>query len=248
HHACEPRGDDRDAPSGLHTERAGSGLLGVPDRHPLRAPECDDPDAHDDRAPLRLDARRLRSRRNRLRLAGHRALRRERRRLVRLPADHGRDPLARHEFHAGEPPRGPRLRLARSSDPPAEHRVTTRVLSFRPLAGWFDERRSSTRELRRYVRIFARSASSVTGLVLVLAFLAIAAIGPWIVPYPEDARGAVHLDRKLGAPSAAHWFGTDEVGNDVFTRVILGARVSLQIGLIITLVAATIGVPLGVVA
>jgi len=126
--------------------------------------------------------------------------------------------------------------------------VTTRVLSFRPLAGWFDERRSSTRELRRYVRIFARSASSVTGLVLVLAFLAIAAIGPWIVPYPEDARGAVHLDRKLGAPSAAHWFGTDEVGNDVFTRVILGARVSLQIGLIITLVAATIGVPLGVVA
>jgi len=66
--------------------------------------------------------------------------------------------------------------------------------------------------------------------------------------YPEDARGAVHLDRKLQPPSTVHWFGTDEVGNDVYTRVILGARVSLQIGLIITVVAAVLGVPLGIVA
>ena len=53
---------------------------------------------------------------------------------------------------------------------------------------------------------------------------------------------------KLRAPSPAHWFGTDEVGNDIYTRVILGARVSLQIGLIITVIAAMIGVPLGIVA
>jgi len=76
----------------------------------------------------------------------------------------------------------------------------------------------------------------------------IAIFGPWIVPYPDDARGAVHLDQKLRPPGAAHWFGTDEVGNDVYTRVVLGARVSLQIGLIITVVAALIGVPLGIVA
>jgi peptide/nickel transport system permease protein len=126
--------------------------------------------------------------------------------------------------------------------------MTTRALPLRPIAGWLAERRSATRELRRYARIFARSASSVTGLLLVLAFLVIAAIGPWIVPYPEDARGAVHLDRKLEPPSAAHRFGTDEVGNDVYTRVILGARVSLQIGLIVTVVAAALGVPLGVFA
>ena len=68
------------------------------------------------------------------------------------------------------------------------------------------------------------------------------------MPYPEDARGAVHLENKLRAPSPAHWFGTDEVGNDIYTRVILGARVSLQIGLIITVIAASIGVPLGIVA
>jgi peptide/nickel transport system permease protein len=102
--------------------------------------------------------------------------------------------------------------------------------------------------LRRYVRAYARSASSMAGLVIVAVFVLVAAVGPWIVPYPEDARGAVNLDRKLEPPSAAHWFGTDEVGNDVYTRVILGARVSLQIGLIITVVAALVGVPLGIVA
>jgi peptide/nickel transport system permease protein len=107
---------------------------------------------------------------------------------------------------------------------------------------------SAAPEWRRYVRAYARNASSMAGLIVVTVFVLVAAVGPWIVPYPEDARGAVHLDRKLQPPSAAHWFGTDEVGNDVYTRVILGARVSLEIGLIITLVAACIGVPLGVVA
>ena len=97
-------------------------------------------------------------------------------------------------------------------------------------------------------RAYARSASSMAGLVLVAAFLLIAAAGPWIVPYPEDGRGAVHLDVKLQPPGRAHWFGTDEVGNDVYTRVILGARVSLQIGLIITVLAALLGVPLGIAA
>jgi peptide/nickel transport system permease protein len=110
-------------------------------------------------------------------------------------------------------------------------------------------RRSALREeVRRYVRAYARSASSMVGLVLVAVFIVLAAIGPSIVPYPEDGRGTVNLDRKLQPPGAAHWFGTDEVGNDVYTRVILGARVSLQIGLIITVVAALVGVPLGIVA
>jgi peptide/nickel transport system permease protein len=122
--------------------------------------------------------------------------------------------------------------------------MSARVLSLEDAI----ERGGAARELQRYLRAYTRSTSSMAGLVIVALFVLIAAIGPWMVPYPEDARGAVHLDRKLQAPSVAHWFGTDEVGNDVYTRVILGARVSLQIGLIITVVAALLGVPLGIVA
>jgi peptide/nickel transport system permease protein len=121
------------------------------------------------------------------------------------------------------------------------------VLASAPGA-WWDERLGAAREARRYARVFLRSASSVAGLALVVAFLVLAAVGPYIVPYPEDARGAVHLDAKLAPPGAAHWFGTDEVGGDVYTRVVMGARLSLEIGLIITGLAALIGVPLGVVA
>jgi len=125
--------------------------------------------------------------------------------------------------------------------------VSARVqsLAFR---GWWEDRVTAAREARRYVRIFGRNSASVAGLVLVATFLLVALVGPWIVPYPEDATGAVHLDRKLQPPSRTHWFGTDEAGDDVYTRVVLGARLSLQIGLVITLVAAVIGVPLGVVA
>jgi peptide/nickel transport system permease protein len=126
--------------------------------------------------------------------------------------------------------------------------MSTRALPLRPVSLWLEEHASRTREARRYARAFARSASSVAGLALVALFLVLAAIGPWIVPYPEDARGAVHLEKKLSSPSAAHWFGTDEVGNDVLTRVVLGARVSLEIGLVITLIGIAIGVPAGVIA
>ncbi|HTO11214.1 MAG TPA: ABC transporter permease subunit [Candidatus Binatia bacterium] len=107
---------------------------------------------------------------------------------------------------------------------------------------------TGTPEWRRYARAYARNASSMAGLAIVALFLLVAAVGPWIVPYPEDGRGAVHLDQKLQPPGGAHWFGTDEVGNDVYTRVVLGARVSLQIGLIITVLAALLGVPLGIAA
>jgi peptide/nickel transport system permease protein len=56
------------------------------------------------------------------------------------------------------------------------------------------------------------------------------------------------MDLKLLPPSAEHWFGTNEVGNDVFTRVVLGTRTTLQIAVIITGVAVLIGVPLGMFA
>lgn len=106
----------------------------------------------------------------------------------------------------------------------------------------------SARSMRLALWLLSRSFSSMLGLALVLFIVALALLGPWIVPYPADAEGAINLANKLKPPSAAHWFGTDEVGRDILTRVILGTQVSLLAGLAITLAATAIGAPLGVLA
>ena len=111
-----------------------------------------------------------------------------------------------------------------------------------------EEHAAAFRQLRFYAWTFARSPSSMIGLVIVAAFLFLAAFGPAIVPYPEDATGAMNLANRLKPPSAAHWFGTDEMGNDLFTRVVVATRTSLYVGLVIVVIAGTIGVPLGIAA
>ena len=113
----------------------------------------------------------------------------------------------------------------------------------------FRERHASTiRQWRLYTHLFAGSFSSMLGLALVVLFLILAIFGPVLAPYPEDTTGAVNLSQRLLSPSLAHPFGTDEMGADILSRIIVGARTSLWIGLIITGVGAAIGVPLGIIA
>ena len=83
-------------------------------------------------------------------------------------------------------------------------------------------------------------------LVLLIVFVAI--VAPLIVPFPGDAGTATHPFEVLKAPSAAHWFGTDNVGRDLFSRVMFGARVSPFIAMIVLVIACLVGVPLGVAA
>ncbi|MGR3782425.1 MAG: ABC transporter permease [Albimonas sp.] len=104
------------------------------------------------------------------------------------------------------------------------------------------------RETRRMAATYSRSISAMLGLALVVLFLATAAFGPLVAPFPEDATGAVNFEAKLLPPSAEHLFGTDQVGNDIFSRVLFGARTTLQIGLTVTGIAILIGVPLGLIA
>jgi peptide/nickel transport system permease protein len=104
------------------------------------------------------------------------------------------------------------------------------------------------RQIRLYARTFARNGTAMVGLGIVVVFLLAAAFAPWLAPYPEDAAGKVNLALKLMPPSSAHWFGTDEMGNDILSRILIGARTSLRIGLTVTLIAAAIGVPLGIAA
>jgi len=115
-------------------------------------------------------------------------------------------------------------------------------------ARWKEERESQIRNLKLILYTLSRSPLSVIGFFCVSVFLIIALIGPMIITYPEDIKGTIHMDQKLRPPSSAHPFGTDEVGRDIYSRVIMGTRLSLQIGLIIIFVAMGIGVPLGIIA
>ena len=115
-------------------------------------------------------------------------------------------------------------------------------------AQWKSERESQIRDLKLTIYTLSRSPLSVFGFILVVLFFLIALIGPFIILYPKDITGAVHMDQKLQSPSRLHPFGTDEVGRDIYSRVIIGTRLSLQIRLIIIFVAMGIGVPLGILA
>ena len=85
----------------------------------------------------------------------------------------------------------------------------------------------------------------MVGLAIIFVLLAIAVVGPFFVPYPDDASGALNITGGLEPPRAQHLFGTDQVGRDVFTRVIVGARVSLVAGLVVIVLAFTVGTLLG---
>ncbi len=104
------------------------------------------------------------------------------------------------------------------------------------------ELESPARRARR--RLFKRKAA-VAGLIVITAFVLLALLAPLIVPYDPIAT-SWSLVRK--APSAQHWFGTDELGRDILSRVVYGARASLLAGLISVAIALGIGVPLGLLA
>ena len=109
-------------------------------------------------------------------------------------------------------------------------------------------RSSRAESWRRAIYRFQSSKLSVVGLVIVLAMLLMAAVGPWFVPYPEHVTGSVDLSSKFQPPSARHWFGTNEVGQDVFTLTVAGARISLFVGLLVVVLGTLIGTVLGAIA
>jgi peptide/nickel transport system permease protein len=88
----------------------------------------------------------------------------------------------------------------------------------------------------------------VAGLVLATALVVIAIFAPLIAPYPGDAGSATHPLESFLPPSSHHWFGTDDVGRDVFSRVVYGARISLSVAAVVIAFSSVVGVPLGIAA
>ncbi|MDQ1078130.1 ABC transporter permease [Pseudoroseomonas cervicalis] len=106
----------------------------------------------------------------------------------------------------------------------------------------------SGERFRRGLYRFRRSWVSVLGLVIVLALLAVAILGPAIVPHPDHVAGLVQTGARFQPPSAEWWFGTNEVGQDVFSLTLAGTRISLLAGMAVVLVGAGVGVLAGAVA
>lgn len=103
----------------------------------------------------------------------------------------------------------------------------------------------ATRAPNRALARFLANKGALFGAALVLLFVLLALLAPWIAPF-DPLKADFMAVRK--APSALHWLGTDELGRDLLSRLIWGARTSLLAGGISVLIAMAIGVPLGLVA
>jgi glutathione transport system permease protein len=109
---------------------------------------------------------------------------------------------------------------------------------------------SATGELRspaaEFWRKFRRQGLALGSLGFVAALLLLAAVAPWAAPY--DAETYFDYERINALPSAAHWLGVDALGRDIFSRVVMGARLSLAAGLLSVAVGSLIGTALGLLA
>ncbi|WP_315776547.1 MULTISPECIES: ABC transporter permease [unclassified Bradyrhizobium] len=99
--------------------------------------------------------------------------------------------------------------------------------------------------MQRTLRRLVKRKGAMVGLGLITVFILLAVLAPLVAP-ADPIKTSWALVRK--APSAAHWFGTDDLGRDVLARVIYGARASLLAGAISVVIALSIGVPIGMLA
>ncbi|MCK7507300.1 MAG: ABC transporter permease [Desulfobacterales bacterium] len=93
--------------------------------------------------------------------------------------------------------------------------------------------------------MFYKNKLALTGCGIVLLLFVVSLLAPVIAPYDP---GAIDLKNVLAPPSGHHWFGTDQLGRDVLSRMIWGARISLKVGFVATGLAILIGMILGAVA
>ncbi len=113
--------------------------------------------------------------------------------------------------------------------------TTVRVDSLSPVVGAHPARRRIGLRLRG-------NELAIAGAALVLLLLLVAVFAPLIAPYDPER---LSMTRRLRPPGAEHWFGTDEFGRDLFSRIVFGARISLQVAATVIAMAVGIGVTLG---
>ena len=119
------------------------------------------------------------------------------------------------------------------------------------LAAWLTDDAPASRAQANLGRAYQvgqrllRNPLSALGLAIIVLLIACAAFAPWIAPYSPVGQD---LGQRLLPPSAEHWMGTDELGRDIFSRVVHGARLTLLIVALVVVISAPIGLILGAVS
>jgi peptide/nickel transport system permease protein len=106
----------------------------------------------------------------------------------------------------------------------------------------------STRTINHVVAVILRDPLALASTIVIIAFILIAIFAYQVAPYPDEGAGRTHAANQFLPPSAQHWFGTDRLGRDVLSRVIVGTRPALVIPILVVVVAVLIGAPLGAIA
>ena len=101
------------------------------------------------------------------------------------------------------------------------------------------------RSFRESLYLLARNKLSLAAFILLIIIVLAAVAAPLIVPYPGDIEMDTHIADQLLPPSSEHWMGTDELGRDIFSRVVYGARISLTAAVAAVGLSLLIGIPLG---
>lgn len=99
--------------------------------------------------------------------------------------------------------------------------------------------------IKDLLHIFYKNKMAVAGFIIILAMVIIAVFAPLIATQAPEAQ---NLAARFQSPSATHFFGTDNFGRDIFSNVVYGARISLFIGLVATIISVIIGTIIGAVA
>lgn len=114
-----------------------------------------------------------------------------------------------------------------------------------PSASRFEISDAQRRRIRRFGRQFRRNTKAMVGLSIVVGLVLVAVFAPYLAPYPIEETNI--QDRSQG-PSVDHPFGTDDLGRDIFSRVVMGSRISLRVGFGSILAALFVGSTIGIVA
>ncbi len=109
-------------------------------------------------------------------------------------------------------------------------------------------RQGRRRDARRALGLLWGNPVTIFGLLIVALLCFTALLAPYLAPYPEQGRGLSNLDQRLAPPSLKHPLGTDNLGRDLLSRIIFGARISLNASITVVLIVVLIGVPLGLIA